>query len=79
MLLCGRASARGAMDSSSDRFLMVDPLSYFLFRPLLYDWCTKARGLCIWDRVSERVALVSSGSGFPLSLSELSFTMFDAI
>ena len=25
---------------------MVDPLSYFLFQPVLHDWCNKGRGMC---------------------------------
>ena len=25
---------------------MVDPLSYFLFQPVLHDWCTKGHGMC---------------------------------
>ena len=24
----------------------VDPLSYFLFQPVLHDWCNKGRGMC---------------------------------
>ena len=24
----------------------VDPLSYFLFQPVLHDWCIKGRGMC---------------------------------
>ena len=29
---------------------MVDPLSYFLFQPVLHDWCNKDHGLlyCMW-------------------------------
>ena len=26
--------------------LMVDPLSYFSFQPVLHDWCNKGRGVC---------------------------------
>ena len=25
---------------------MVDPLSYFLFQPVLHNWCNKGRGMC---------------------------------
>ena len=25
---------------------IVDPLSYFSFRPVLHDWCNKGRGMC---------------------------------
>ena len=28
-------------DGSSDRSLMVDPLSYFSFQPVLHNWCNK--------------------------------------
>ena len=24
----------------------VDPLSYFLFQPVLHNWCSKGRGMC---------------------------------
>ena len=33
-------------DGSSDRSLMLDPLSYFSFHPVLHDWCNKGCGLC---------------------------------
>ena len=26
--------------------VMVDPLSYFLFNPVLHDWCNKGRDMC---------------------------------
>ena len=32
-------------DGRSDRSLMVDPLSYFSFQPMLHNWCTKSRGM----------------------------------
>ena len=25
---------------------MVDPLGYFLFQPLLHNWCNKGSGMC---------------------------------
>ena len=25
---------------------MVDPLSYFSFKPVLHDWCNKGRDVC---------------------------------
>ena len=31
---------------SSDRSLMVNPLSYFSFQPVLNDWCNNSRGMC---------------------------------
>ena len=33
-------------DESSDLSLMVDPLSYVSFQPVLHDWCSKGRGMC---------------------------------
>ena len=26
--------------------VMVDPLGYFSFQPVLNDWCNKCRGMC---------------------------------
>ena len=37
---------RSWCDGSSDRSFIVDPLSYFLFQPVLHDWCNKGRGMC---------------------------------
>ena len=34
------------VDGSSDRSLMLDPLSYFSFQPVFHDWCNKGRGMC---------------------------------
>ena len=28
---------------------MVDPLSYFSFKPVFHDWCNKGRGMCYPD------------------------------
>ena len=39
-------SVRSWCDGWSDRSLMVDPLSYFSFQPVLYDWCNKGCGMC---------------------------------
>ena len=36
----------GKCHGSSDRSLMVDPLTYFSFQPVLHDWCNKGRGMC---------------------------------
>ena len=33
-------------DGSSDRSFIVDPLSYFLFQPVLHDWCNQGHGMC---------------------------------
>ena len=32
-------------DGSSDWSFMVDPLSYFLFQPVLHNWCNKGCGM----------------------------------
>ena len=68
----------------------VDPLSYFSFQPVLHDWCNKGCGMCCpvcgMVNIKEPLLLIGKtspcgGSGFPLSLSERSFTinMSDAI
>ena len=64
---------------------MVGPLNYFLFQPVLHDWCNKGCGMCypvcgmvhIKDPLPliEKSSSCSGGSGFPLSLSEWSFTI----
>ena len=33
-------------DGSSDQSNMVDLLSYFLFQPVLHEWCNKGCGMC---------------------------------
>ena len=33
-------------DVLSDRFFMVDPLSYLSFQPVIHDWCNKVHGMC---------------------------------
>ena len=33
-------------NSLSDRYLMVDPLSYFLFEPFFHNLCNKGCGMC---------------------------------
>ena len=83
-------SVRSWCDGSSDRSFMgvVDPLSYFSFQPVFHDWCNKGRGmyhpLYGMMHIKEPLLLIGKsslcgGSGFPLSLSEWSFTMSDAI
>ena len=67
----------------------VDPLSYFSFQSVLHDGCNKGRGMyyavCGMMHIKERLLLIGKsslcgGSGFPLSLSEWSFTLMpDAI
>ena len=67
-----------------------DPLSYVLFKPVLHDWCSKGCGMCYpvcgMVHIKEPLLLIEKsspccgGSGFPLSLSEWSFTIcLDAI
>ena len=62
----------------------VDPLSYFSFQPVLHDRCNKGRGMCYpvcgMVHIKEPLLLIGKsspcgGSGFPLSLSEWSFTI----
>ena len=64
--------------------VMVDPLSYFSFQPVLHDWCNKGRGMfypvCGMVNIKEPLLLIEKsnpcgGSGFHLSLSEWSFTI----
>ena len=63
----------------------VDPLSYFLFQPVLHDWCNKGCGMCYpvcgMVHIKEPLLLIGKsslcgGSGFPFSLSEWSITTF---
>ena len=56
----------------------VDPLSYFSFQPVLHDWCM-CYPVCGMMHIKEPLLLIGnsspcSGSGFPLSLSEWTFT-----
>ena len=62
----------------------VDPLSYFSFQPVLHDWCNKGCGMCYpvcgMGLIKEPLLLIGKrspcgGSGFPLSISEWSFTI----
>ena len=62
----------------------VDPLSYFLFQPVLHDWCNKGRDICYpvcgMVHIKEPLLLIDKsslcgGSGFPFSLSEWSLTI----
>ena len=64
---------------------MVDPLSYFPFRPVLHDWCDKSCGMCYpvcgMVHIKEPLLLIEKsgpcgGSWFSLSLSDLSFTIY---
>ena len=62
----------------------VDPLRYFSFQPVLNDWCNKDCGICYpvcgMVHIKEPLLLIEKSSpcgisGFPLSLSERSFTI----
>ena len=58
---------------------------YFLFQPVLHDWCNKGCGMCspVYEMVHIKEILLiirkrnpySGSSRFPLSLSEWSFTI----
>ena len=64
---------------------MVNPLSYFLFQPVLYNWCNKSCGMCCavcgMVHIKDSLLLIgkcsscSGGSRFPLSLYEWSLTI----
>ena len=63
----------------------VDPLSYMSSQPVLHDWCNKGRGMYYpvsgMVHIKEPLLLIGksspcSGSGFLLSLSEWSFTIY---
>ena len=71
-------------DWSSDRSFMVNPLSYFSFQPVPHDWCNKGCGMCYpvcrMMHIKEPLLLIEKSSlcgssGFPLTLSEWSFTI----
>ena len=71
---------------SSDRISMIDLLRYFalLFQLIFHDLCNKGRRVCYpvcgMMHIKEPLLLIGKsspcgGSGFPLSLSEWSFTI----
>ena len=75
-----RAFAHGAMDRQIDPSCGY-PFSYFSFQPVLHN---KGRGMCYpvcgMVHIKEPLLLIGKsspcgGSGFPLSLSEWSFTI----
>ena len=77
-------TVRSWCNGSSDRSFMVDPLSYFSFQPVLHDWCNKCRSMCYpvcgMVHIKDPLLLIvksslCGSSGFPLSLSEWSFTI----
>ena len=86
-----RVFAHGACswcDGSSDRSFMMDPLSYFLFQPVIYDWCNKGCGMChpVCGMVHIKEPLLfgknspCGGGGFPLlTICVVLYHMSDAI
>ena len=57
-------------------------MCYFSFQPVLHDWCNKGRGMyypvCGMTHTKDPLLLIGKSSlcgGFPLSLSEWSFTI----
>ena len=78
-----RAFAHGAMGSQIDPS-WGRPIKLFLVQPVLHDWCNKGCGMCYpvcgIVHIKEPLLLIKKSSlcgssGFPLSLSELSFTI----
>ena len=64
---------------------MVNPLSYFSFQPVLHNWYNKDHGMCYpvcgMMHINKTLLLFGKsslcrGSGFPLSLSVWSFTIY---
>ena len=72
---CGLVGPCLRSNGSSHRSFMVDPLSYFMFQPVLHDWCNKGCDMCYpvcWMvHIKEPLLLIGKsspcgGSGFPL-------------
>ena len=80
MKLSGRVTAYGPMVCRIN-----SSLSYFSLHPVLHDWCSKGCGMCypVCEMVHikepllliRKSSLCRGSSGFPLSLSEWSFTI----
>ena len=67
---------------------MVNPLNYFSFQPVLYDWCNKGHGMynpvCGMVHIKELLLLIGKSSpcgssGFPLTICVVLYHMSDAI
>ena len=78
-----RAFAHGAMGRRIDPS-WGGPIELFLVPASVHDWCNKGRGMCYpvcgMVHIKEPLLLIEKsspcgGSGFPLSLSEWSFTI----
>ena len=72
LLLMERAFTHGAMCHRIDSSY---PLSYFLFQPVIHDWCNKDHGMCYPLPLIGKSSPCSGSSRFPLSLSGWSFTI----
>ena len=64
----------------------VNPLSYFLFQPVLHDWSKKGMcyPVCGMVHIKEPLLLIGKlslcgGRGFPFSISEWSSTICDCV
>ena len=80
-----RAFAHGAMGRRIDPLWMSHSLGYFSFQPGLRNWCNKGCGMwcpvCGMVHIKEPLLLIGKsnpcgGSGFPVSVSEWSFTIY---
>ena len=69
--------------TSKGSFICTNPQTSF--QPVLHDWCNKGHGMCYpvcgMVHIKEPLLLIEKsspcgGSGFPLSLSEWSFTIY---
>ena len=72
-----RALVNGAMGYRIDPSRGTHWVGFFPFQPVLHDWCSKDGGMM---HIKEPLLLIGKsslcgGSGFPLSLSEWSFTI----
>ena len=64
--------------------LMLDPLSFFSFKAVLHNWLKRLWYVlsCLWDGAHKKPLLLNGksspcgGSGFPLLLSEWSFSVY---
>ena len=76
--MASRENIRLWCGGSSDRSLMVEPMKYVLFPPVLHDWYTKGHGMCYLVcgvmHIKYPLLLIGKnnpcigGSGFPLQL-----------
>ena len=78
-----RAFTHGAMGCQINPS-WSEPIELFLVQPVLHDWCNKGRGMCYpvcgMMHIKEPLLLIGKSSpcgssGYPLSLSEWSFTI----